>query len=101
MIGEDLTPRQWSALRAIVISIVSEGRPPTLRELGQWLGIGSTNGVADHLKALERKGYVERRALTSRGIAITERTRALFGGARQHGGSFVAELDSGASCCAA
>lgn len=98
MIGEDLTPRQWSTLRAIVVSIVTRGMPPTLRELGDELGIGSTNGVADHLEALERKGYVERRPMLARGLALTERTRSLFGGVRPVGGAFEALVDVGASC---
>ena len=33
--------------------------PPTLREIGAELGIASTNGVNDHLRALERKGRIE------------------------------------------
>ena len=41
-------------------SIESRGYPPTLREIGEHMGIRSTNGVNDHLKALEKKGYLER-----------------------------------------
>ena len=35
------------------------GRPPTVREIGESLGIASTNGVMCHLKALVKKGLVE------------------------------------------
>lgn len=55
-----LTLRQAQALDAIRQSIETNGYPPTLRELGDAIGIRSTNGVMDHLKALERKGYIER-----------------------------------------
>ena len=37
-----------------------KGIPPSLREIGDALGIRSTNGVADHIKALVKKGYLER-----------------------------------------
>jgi repressor LexA len=36
-------------------------------------GIGSTNGVTDHLKALERKGYIQRERLVSRGLRVLHR----------------------------
>lgn len=36
------------------------GYPPTLREIGAHMGIRSTNGVNDHLRALERKGFLAR-----------------------------------------
>ena len=42
------TPRQLEVLRAIHEAIVKNGWPPTIRELGEQLGIGSTNGVNDH-----------------------------------------------------
>ena len=35
-------------------------KPPTIKEIGQALGIRSTNGVFKLLKALEKKGYIER-----------------------------------------
>ena len=34
------------------------GQVPTIRELGEILGIASTNGVLDHLRALVLKGYL-------------------------------------------
>ncbi len=46
----------------------ANGYPPTLREIGEHLGIRSTNGVGDHLKALERKGYLVREELKSRAL---------------------------------
>ena len=48
-----LTDRQKEVLDFIQESIGTRGYPPTLREIGERMGIRSTNGVNDHLKALE------------------------------------------------
>ena len=66
-----LTERQEEALVFIANFKEDHGYPPTLREIGNEMGIGSTNGVVDHLKALERKGCLERVPLRSRGLMLT------------------------------
>lgn len=71
MIG--LTARQEEVLTAIHDRIVRDGIPPTLRELGADLGIKSTNGVNDHLRALERKGCIGRKSMRSRAMLITDK----------------------------
>lgn len=53
------TARQREVLKLIAEGAGS-GLVPTLRELGDELGIKSVNGVNDHLLALARKGLVER-----------------------------------------
>ncbi len=63
-----LTDRQQQVLDFIASSILERGYPPTLREIGERLGIRSTNGVNDHLKALEKKGYLAREDLKSRAL---------------------------------
>src|SRR3954466_6934946 len=65
---EPLTDRQRAVLEFISQSIERRGYPPTLREIGEHMGIRSTNGVNDHLKALEKKGYLEREDLKSRAL---------------------------------
>jgi repressor LexA len=67
-VKEPLTDRQKAVLEFIGQSIESRGYPPTLREIGEHMGIRSTNGVNDHLKALEKKGYLEREDLKSRAL---------------------------------
>jgi len=73
-----LTARQREVLDAIVSMTQDKGVPPTLRELGAALGIRSTNGVTDHLKALRRKGYLKERPVgesgdpVSRAILLTD-----------------------------
>lgn len=63
-----LTDRQAAVLDFISDHIGDTGFPPTIREIGDHLGISSTNGVNDHLKALERKGYLTREDAKSRAI---------------------------------
>lgn len=65
-----LTERQRAILQFIADHIASNGFPPTLRDIGRRFAIRSTNGVNDHLHALERKGHIVRRDMVSRGIRI-------------------------------
>ncbi|MCK5688733.1 transcriptional repressor LexA [Myxococcota bacterium] len=63
---QTLTDRQQQVFDYIQSQIAEWGYPPTIREIGVHLGIRSTNGVADHLKALKRKGYLEQQGNKSR-----------------------------------
>jgi SOS-response transcriptional repressor LexA len=64
-----LTTRQAAVLALVRESIQRRGFPPTLRELGEALGIRS-NGVNDHLRALVRKGFLHREDRKSRGLRL-------------------------------
>ncbi len=64
------TPRQRAVLNFVVRYSAANGRPPTLREIGLEFGIRSTNGVKDHLIALERKGLIARDGMVSRGLRV-------------------------------
>ena len=68
----ELTARQRQVFEFIESKIQEWGYPPTIREIGEHLGIKSTNGVADHLKALKRKGYLQQRGHKSRTLIPTE-----------------------------
>jgi repressor LexA len=68
---QGLTQRQQMVLDFIRSSIADRGYPPTLREIGARMGIRSTNGVNDHLRALERKGYLTREDMKSRALRPT------------------------------
>jgi repressor LexA len=68
---QGLTQRQQMVLDFIRQSIQDRGYPPTLREIGARMGIRSTNGVNDHLRALERKGYLTREDMKSRALRPT------------------------------
>src|SRR3954470_7136770 len=82
---EPLTERQEKILAFIKQSIQDQGYPPTIREIGEHFGIRSTNGVNDHLKALERKGYLMRGELKSRALSVID-------GGRSGGGPRFARL---------
>jgi len=73
---ETLTERQEKILAFIKKTIQEQGYPPTIREIGEHFGIRSTNGVNDHLKALERKGYLLRGELKSRALSVIEGGRS-------------------------
>ncbi len=73
---EPLTERQEAIANFIASHSEKHGYPPTIREIGEAFGIRSTNGVNDHLKALERKGYLDRGASKSRALVL----RAVEGG---------------------
>ncbi|MCY1042171.1 transcriptional repressor LexA [Corallococcus sp. bb12-1] len=76
---EELTERQREILTFIVKETENRGFPPTIREIGEHMDIRSTNGVNDHLKALERKGYLTRGEQQSRSLVPTKRARLLLG----------------------
>ncbi len=69
---QGLTKRQAQTLDFIRQSIEQRGYPPTLREIGESMGIRSTNGVNDHLRALERKGYLRREDMKSRALRLVQ-----------------------------
>src|SRR5512138_1510129 len=84
---QGLTRRQAQTLDYIRQSIEQRGYPPTLREIGEYMGIRSTNGVNDHLRALERKGYLTREDMKSRALRPTSQdasTGQLTSGAAQN-----------------
>jgi len=69
---QGLTKRQEQTLDFIRQQIEERGYPPTLREIGEYMGIRSTNGVNDHLRALERKGYLRREDMKSRALKLVD-----------------------------
>lgn len=73
--AKELTKRQSEILHYIVERIRNDGMPPTIAEIGQRFKISSTNGVNDHLVALERKGYITRTS-KARSIHVTEKASA-------------------------
>ncbi len=67
-----LTQRQNEAYELIRNYMRDHRKPPTLEELGDRLGIRSTNGVYKLLQALEKKGYIEREKHAARGIRLVD-----------------------------
>jgi repressor LexA len=76
----ELSPRQNDVLDYIAHTIESRGLPPSYREIGDALGISSTNGVSDHVKALIKKGYLKKlegAPGAARGIQLTIKSRSM------------------------
>ncbi|MFI5779728.1 transcriptional repressor LexA [Nocardia sp. NPDC051570] len=75
-VATDLTVRQRKVLEVIRTSVSERGYPPSIREIGDAVGLTSTSSVAHQLRALERKGYLRRdpnrpRAVDVRGLDET------------------------------
>jgi len=79
----ELSPRQSDVLEFVANTIDSRGLPPSYREIGDALGISSTNGVSDHIKALIKKGYLKKLegppGGVARGIQLTPVARSMRG----------------------
>lgn len=65
------TARQLDVLRFVHDFTTERGHPPALREIGKHFGWVSTNGPNDHLRALERKGYIVRYDYLTRSVRVT------------------------------
>ena len=90
-----LTDRQKAILDFITQSIEERGYPPTLREIGEHFGIRSTNGVNDHLRALEKKGHLQREDLKSRALRPVGQPASAAGAAGRlgdHGDPRLADI---------
>jgi len=58
--GDGLTPRQRRILEVIRDAVELRGYPPSIREMGDAVGLASTSSVAHQLKMLEQKGFLRR-----------------------------------------
>ncbi|MFB6271329.1 MAG: LexA family protein [Salinibacter sp.] len=76
---ERLTQRQNEAYEFIRGYLDRDNKPPTLQEIGDALGISSTNGVYKLLRTLEEKGWIEREKHKARSIQLTEETQDPLG----------------------
>ncbi len=56
---EGLTERQRQTLQYIADTLAERGYPPSVREIGEALGLASSSTVHSHLRALQRKGYLK------------------------------------------
>jgi repressor LexA len=66
----DLTPRQRQVLEFIDAEVRRRGYPPSVREIGEAVGLSSTSTVHAHLEALEEKGYLRRDPTKPRAIEV-------------------------------
>lgn len=76
-----LTDKQRQIYDFIEEQIDQSGYPPTVREICEHFAIKSPNGVMCHLKALERKGLIQRKGNSARALQLTDhRRRSSSGG---------------------
>ena len=68
-----LSTRQQKILDFIRKFSREHGFPPTIREIGEKVGITSTSVVSYNLNALEKKNWIERDKSVSRGLRLVER----------------------------
>jgi repressor LexA len=65
-----LTPRQRKVLEVISASVERRGYPPSMREIGDAVGLTSTSSVSHQLIALERKGFLRRDPNRPRAVEV-------------------------------
>jgi repressor LexA len=68
--GDGLTPRQRLVLQTIRDAVERRGYPPSMREIGEAVGLTSPSSVAHQLTSLERKGYLRRDPNRPRAIEV-------------------------------
>jgi repressor LexA len=65
-----LTPRQQRILNVIRDSLENRGYPPSMREIGDLVGLTSSSSVSHQLKVLEQKGFMKRDPNRPRAIEV-------------------------------
>ena len=66
----DLTARQRQVLEFIDAEVRERGYPPSVREIGEAVGLSSSSTVHAHLAALQEKGYLRRDPTKPRAIEV-------------------------------
>jgi repressor LexA len=65
-----LTTRQLKILQAIKAALVTNGYPPSMREIGAAAGLASPASVQYQLQALEKKGFIRRDPTRGRALEV-------------------------------
>ena len=65
-----LTPRQRKVLEVIRDSVERRGYPPTVREIGEAVGLTSTSSVSHQLQTLQKKGFLRRDPSRPRAVDV-------------------------------
>ncbi len=68
MPSDNLSQRRQQILDCIITATRDHGYPPTVREIGQAVGLTSSSSVHFHLRALEQAGYLERDGSLTRAL---------------------------------
>ncbi|MGI6215997.1 MAG: transcriptional repressor LexA [Coriobacteriales bacterium] len=70
MTKSELTDRQRQILDYIRVYTRDNGYPPSVRDIGDAIGLKSSSSVHSHLTALEKKGYISRSSSSARAITV-------------------------------
>lgn len=70
-----LTERQNEVLKFIKQEVKAKGIAPTRADIAEHFGFKSKNAATDHIKALQRKGYIKVYNDMSRGIQVNKRKK--------------------------
>ena len=70
--GRGLTSRQTKVLEVIRDAVETRGYPPSVREIGDAVGLTSPSSVAHQLRVLEQKGYLRRDPNRPRALEVTD-----------------------------
>ncbi|MFC3451672.1 transcriptional repressor LexA [Amycolatopsis speibonae] len=73
-VDETLTVRQQQVLDVIKLWVSRFGYPPSVREIGEAVGLTSTSSVSHQLQALQRKGYLRRDPNRPRAVGVLATT---------------------------
>jgi repressor LexA len=68
--SEALTPRQREILNVISTSMQERGYPPSVREIGEAVGLNSPSTVHNHLNTLQKMGFLRRDPTKPRALEV-------------------------------
>ena len=97
MSEQTLTDRQRGILECIEASMTERGYPPSVREIGEAVGLTSPSTVHNHLSTLQRLGYLERDPNLPRAIKVNwdRNSGAIIARARVHHVPLVGDVAAG------
>lgn len=72
MVDSELTTRQQQVLDVILMTVRKRGYPPTVREIGDEVGLSSPSTVHSHLNALMKAGYIRKDPSKPRAIEVID-----------------------------
>ncbi len=90
-----LTPRQRRVLEEIRSSVERRGYPPSMREIGEAVGLTSSSSVSHQLATLERKGFLRRDPNRPRAIEVRSPEGGPVHAPSYDGGGSVHDLETG------
>ena len=87
-----LTPRQQAILRVIQQATAERGYPPSVREIGQGVGLTSPSSVAHQLRTLEELGYLRKDPNRPRALVVSRPGESLVSDSGQVGTGQAASM---------